>query len=175
MTSLRRPMISLTAATGLAEAIEAGGADVERLLRAFHLDRERLVNPHGFMPTADFAALLEEAAAVTGDDCFGLHFGAGFDPRDIGPLAYVILHSPSIGVAIANAARYLRVHNQGAHVAYVREPPVAYLQHVIVGAPPRAAATARGVQPGGGAAHRAPDGGQHVVAAGGAVRAQDAG
>ena len=135
MTGLRRPMISLTAATGLADAIEAGGAGVERVLRAFHLERERLVNPHGFMPTADFAALLEEAAAATGDDCFGLHFGARFDSRDIGPLAYVILHSPSIGMAIANAARYLRLHNQGAHVAYVREPPVAYLQHVLIGVP----------------------------------------
>ena len=128
-------MISLAATTGLAEAVEAAGGDVERVLRPFHLDRKRLANPHGFMPGADFARLLEEAAAVTGDDCFGLHFGARFNPKDVGPLAYVILHSPTIGVALANAGRYLRVHNQGATTKYVREPPLAYLQHVLTGVP----------------------------------------
>lgn len=135
MPGLRKPMISLAAATGLVEAIEAAGGDIERVLRPLHLDRKRLVDAHGFMPCADFARLLEEAAAVTGDDCFGLHFGARFNPKDAGPLAYVILHSPTIGVAIANAGRYLRVHNQGARVAYAREPPLAYLQHALAGVP----------------------------------------
>jgi len=128
-------VISLAAATGLVEAIEAAGGDVERALRPLGLDRRRLVNAHGFMPSADFARLLEEAAAVTGDDCFGLHFGTRFNPKDVGPLAYVILHSPTVGAAIANAGRYLRVHNTGATVAYVREPPVASLQHLLVGVP----------------------------------------
>jgi len=128
-------MISLTAATGLVEAIEAAGADADRVLRALHLERGALADPHGFIPTADFAALLDEAARVTGDDCFGLHYGARFHPKDIGPLAYVVLHSPMIGVAIANVGRYLRVHNQGAAVSYISEPPRAYLQHVLVGVP----------------------------------------
>jgi AraC-like DNA-binding protein len=131
----RKPMISLTAATGLVDAIETAGGDVERALRPVHLDRKRLLNPHGFIPTADFALVLEEAAAATGDDCFGLHFGARFNPKDVGPLAYVILHSPTIGAALANAARYLSVHNQGAATTYVREPPLAYLQHVLAGVP----------------------------------------
>jgi AraC-like DNA-binding protein len=128
-------MISLSATTGLVDAIEAAGGDVERVLRAVPIERKRLLSPHGYMPSADFARLLEEAAAVTGDDCFGLHFGARFNPKDVGPLAYVILHSPTIGAALANAARYLRVHNEGATVAYVRQPPLAYLQHVLTAVP----------------------------------------
>ena len=135
MPGRRKPMISLTAATGLVEAIEASGGDVERVLRPLHLDRTRLENAHGFMPAADFARLLEEAATATGDDCFGLHFGARFNPKDVGPVAYVILHSPTIGAAIANAGRYLHVHNQAATAAYVREPPRAYLQHRLDGVP----------------------------------------
>ena len=131
----RKPVISLTAATGLVEAIEAAGGDAGRVLGSLGLDRTRLVNAHGFMPSADFGRLLDEAADVTGDDCFGLHFGARFDPRNVGPLAYVILHSPTVGVALANAGRYIRVHNTGATVAYEREPPLAYLRHSFVNVP----------------------------------------
>jgi AraC-like DNA-binding protein len=128
-------MISLTAATGLVDAIEAAGGDVERVLQPLHLERKRLLNPHGCISSLDFARLLEEAAAVTGDDCFGLHFGASFNPKDVGPLAYVILHSPTMVVALDNAARYLRVHNEGAEVECVRRPPFAYLSHVLSGVP----------------------------------------
>jgi AraC-like DNA-binding protein len=129
-------MISLAAATGLLEAIQAAGVDVEQVLRPLRLDRKRLMNAHGFIASVDFALLLEEAAAATGDDCFGLHFGARFDPRNAGAVAYVVLHSPTIGAAMANAARYLRVHNEGAVVDYVREPPQALLRHVLVAVPP---------------------------------------
>jgi AraC-like DNA-binding protein len=128
-------MISLAAATGLVEAIEAAGGDVERVLASVHLDRKRLATRHGYIPSADFARLLEEAAAATGDDCFGLHLGARFNPKDTGPLAYVILHAPTIAVALANAARYLRVHNEGAEVEYARRPPLGYLYHQLTGVP----------------------------------------
>src|SRR5688572_26424502 len=136
MPGPRRPMISMTAATGLVDAIEAAGGDCEQVLRPVGLDRVRLANPQGFMPCAQFAWILDEAARVTGDDCFGLHFGARFHPKDAGAVTYVVVHSPTIGAAIANAGRYLRVHNQGAAVAYVRQPPRAYLQHTLFGVPP---------------------------------------
>lgn len=136
MPARRRPMISLSATAGLVELIEAEGADVERILRPLHLDRSRLANRHGFIPTEDFAAILDEAARLTRDDCFGLHFGARFQPKEAGALTYVMLHSPTIGVAIANIARYLHVHNQGAAVTFVRDPPRGFLQHELMGVPP---------------------------------------
>ncbi len=132
---LRKPVISLTAATGIVQAIEDGGGDPDRVLGPFGLDRRRLANPQGFIPSGDFAGVLDAAAMVTGDDCFGLRFGARFNPKDVGPLTYVILHSPTVGVALANAGRYLRVHNTGASVAYLRQPPVALLQHHLFGVP----------------------------------------
>jgi len=132
---LRKPVISLTAATGIVQAIEDGGGDADRVLHPFGLDRRQLAKPQGFIPSEDFAGLLEAAATATGNDCFGLHFGARFNPKDVGPLTYVILHSPTVGVALANAGRYLRVHNTGATVAYLRKPPIALLQHVLVGVP----------------------------------------
>lgn len=132
---VRKPVISLTAATGIVQAIEDGGGDADRVLRAFGLDRRQLASPQGFIPSEDFAGLLDSAAMATGDDCFGLRFGARFNPKDVGPLAYVILNSPTVGVALANAGRYLRVHNTGATVAYLRRPPVALLQYHLFGVP----------------------------------------
>src|SRR5215475_2991092 len=128
-------MISLSAANGLLEAIERAGGDVDLVLQRVGLDRRGLSNPHLFMPDADFARLLEEAAIATGDDCFGLHFGEHYHLKDIGPLIYVVMHSPTFATGFANVARYLRVHNQAAEVSLVKEPTRVVLQHRLAGVP----------------------------------------
>lgn len=55
-------MISLAAATGLIEAIESAGRDPTQILRPIGLDRRVFSNPHEYIPSADFARVLEEAA-----------------------------------------------------------------------------------------------------------------
>ena len=131
MTAGRRPMISLAAATGLIEAIEAAGRNPDRILGPLGLDRRSFSNPHGFIPSVDFARVLEETARATGDDCFGLHFGERFHPKDIGPLVYVVLNSPTIAVGLENVARYLRVHNEAARVSFTMDERWGYLRHVL--------------------------------------------
>lgn len=130
---MRTPMISLTAATGLIEAIGATRADPDQILHAVGLDRSTLSDPHGFLPCGDFARLLQEAARRTGDDCFGLHFGAQFQPKNIGPLIYVVLNSPTMAVAFDNAVRYLKVHNEAGRVTFTHDAASAYLRHSLVG------------------------------------------
>src|SRR5512138_2393834 len=105
-------MISSAAAAGFAEAIEAAGRDPDDVLRPVGLDRSAVTDRHGFIPSAAFTLALEEAARVTGDDCFGLHFGEHYHPKDIGALTYVVLNSPSIAVAFENVARFLRIYNE---------------------------------------------------------------
>src|SRR5262249_48168165 len=124
-------MISLAAATGLIEAIEAAGRNPEDGLRPLGLDRGVRSNPPGFIPSLDFARVLDEAARATDDDCFGLHFGERFHPKNIGPLVYVVLNSPTIAVALDNVARYLRVHNEAAHVSFTMDEKWGYLRHVL--------------------------------------------
>lgn len=124
-------MISLAATTGLGEAIEAARADPGRVLRSVGLDRKGLEDRHGFIPSADFARILEVAASETGDECFGLHFGERFHPRDIGPLVYVVVNSPSFAAGFENVARYLRVHNEAAEVGFVAGPPRWYMRHAL--------------------------------------------
>jgi hypothetical protein len=106
------------------------------VLGPFGLDRRRLAKPQGFIPSEDFAASPRtQRPWLPATTASALRFGARFNPKDVGPLTYVILHSPTVGVALANAGRYLRVHNTGATVSYLRQPPVALLQHHLVGVP----------------------------------------
>jgi AraC-like DNA-binding protein len=127
----RKLLISLSAATGLLEAIEASGVDPDQALRPLGLTRASLAKPDGFIPCAQFAWLLEEAARATGDDCFGLHFGERFNPKDVGPVAYVMMNSPTIKAGFQNAGRYLSVHNQAAKVAFGVDGRFAFARHVL--------------------------------------------
>jgi AraC-like DNA-binding protein len=125
-------MVSLAAATGLAEAIDAAHRDADQVLRPLGFDRRALSDPHGLIPSADFALILEEAAGATGDECFGLHFGEHFHPKDIGALVYVVLNSPTFAVGFENVARYLRVHNEAAEASFVGGAKWSYLRHRLV-------------------------------------------
>ncbi|HEY6363708.1 MAG TPA: AraC family transcriptional regulator [Candidatus Binatia bacterium] len=126
-----KPMISVAATTGLLEAIGSAGADPDQVLRAVELDRAVLSNAEGFIPCSTFARLLEEAARATGDPCFGLHFGERFNLKNIGPLTYVVLNSPTIAVADEHVARYLKLYNQAAKVFFTVDERRAYLQYVL--------------------------------------------
>lgn len=126
-----RPMISVAAATGLLETIASAGANPDQVLRALELDRAALANAEGFIPCSTFARLLEEAARATGDPCFGLHFGERFNLKNIGPLTYVVLNSPTIAVADQHVARYLKLYNQAAKVFFTVDERRAYLQYVL--------------------------------------------
>ena len=88
---LTRPRISATAAIGLIDAIKKGGTDPDALLSSMGLDRASVSDPHGFIASAAFARLLEAAARATTDDCFGLHLGEHYQPKNVGPLAYVVV------------------------------------------------------------------------------------
>lgn len=123
-----KPRISLTAATGLFDAIKVGGGDPEEVLDRFGLSRATVSNPHGFMPAADFARLLEAAAGATGDDCFGLHFGEHYQPKNMGPLIYVVLNSPTLAAGIENAGRYLSVHNEAGRISCSIEENLVYVR-----------------------------------------------
>ena len=61
----------------------------------------------------------DQLALATGDPCIGLHIGAATDVRTIGALGYVLRHSPTLGAALANQARYYTAM-QGATVLEIR-------------------------------------------------------
>jgi AraC-like DNA-binding protein len=127
-----RPMISVAATTGLLEAITKAGGNPGQILHTLGLDRAVLSNSEGFIASSIVARILEEAARVTGDACFGLHFGEHYNPKNLGPLIYVVLNSSTIAVGLTNAERYLMIHNGAARMFLAVENERAYIRHRLV-------------------------------------------
>jgi AraC-like DNA-binding protein len=128
---MARPMISVAAATGLLEAIAARGGDPDQILRKFEIDRSAFSEPEGFIPSSIFAGILEAAAQATADDCFGLHLGENYNPRNIGPLVYVVLNSPTLRAGIENFERYLQVYNEAAKWFFTSEGNRGYIRYLL--------------------------------------------
>ena len=126
-----RPMISVAATTGLLDAIAARGGDPDQILRQFQIDRSAFSEPEGFIPSSIFAGILEVAAQATADDCFGLHLGENYNPRNIGPLVYVVLNSPTIRAGIENFERYLQVYNEAAEWFFTSEGNRGYIRYLL--------------------------------------------
>ena len=169
------PIISVAAATGLLDAVAAAGGNPDQLLSTLGLKRSIFAKPDGFIASSSFTRILEEAARATGDDCFGLHLGESFDPRDLGTLAYVVLNSPTTAVAMQNIERYLRIHNEAANVSFTIDGATGAPALSRVGSsdgfeqPP-----AQRIQHGARAQDVSHDGGQSMEAAGDPVRARGA-
>jgi AraC-like DNA-binding protein len=121
--------------TGLVETITAAGGNPDHILRTCGLERLTLTNSEGFIPSLIFARILEEAARATADECFGLHFGEHFNPKDIGALVYVVVNSPTVAAAIQNVERYLHVHNQAANLSFSIEGECGYLRFLLADLP----------------------------------------
>ncbi|HKX51167.1 MAG TPA: AraC family transcriptional regulator ligand-binding domain-containing protein [Candidatus Binatia bacterium] len=124
----KTPMISISAAAGLIEAIKAAGANPDDVLGTIAVDSAIFANPDGFIRVSTFARILEEAARVSSDACFGLHFGERYNPKNIGSLVYVVLNSPTIAAGIENTARFIKIHNEAARASLLVEKDRAYLR-----------------------------------------------
>ena len=124
-------MISIAATAGLLEAITAAGGNADQILQTWELDRSVFSKSDGFIPCYTFAGILKDAAQATGDDCFGLHFGENFQPKNIGPLAYVALNSPTIATGIQNVERYLHVYDSSAKWFFTVEGNRGYIRYLL--------------------------------------------
>lgn len=126
-----KPKISVAVTTGLSEAIAAAGGNPDQILSALGIERSVFTNPEGFIATSIFARTLEEASRATADDCFGLHFGERYNPKNIGPLTYVVLNAPTIVVGLEDAGRYLHLHNEAAKLSLTVDGERVYLHFLL--------------------------------------------
>ena len=96
--------------------LKQAGADLEGALTEAGLDLRMLNKADAWIPFRAHAKLLEIAARDLGDDCFGLHFSATIDIRDLGLLGYLGIASRTVEDAMYNLARYLRVFSEAFQV-----------------------------------------------------------
>lgn len=90
----------------LLHAAAQRGADADALRQAAALDAAQLADPDGRLPLAAMQHLWELATAATHDPHLDLHLAEQTHPASFGALSYVLLHSPTLGAALAQLCRY---------------------------------------------------------------------
>jgi AraC-like DNA-binding protein len=88
------------------------GRSVDRILDEAGLDLRSVNREGGRIPWHAQAKVMDIAARELADDCYGIHLAAKVDVRDADALAYVGLASRTLGEALANLARYVRIFNE---------------------------------------------------------------
>ncbi len=129
MSSSPKAFIQVAAIIGLTEALRRAGCNPEKICEAAGLRPSDLRDPDASIALHAYLNLLELAAQGSGDDCFGLRFGASYDPGDYGALGFVALNSPTVGAGLLNVGRYLGVMRDHCKVILEVENRLARLRY----------------------------------------------
>ncbi|MFD1469036.1 AraC family transcriptional regulator [Hymenobacter caeli] len=89
------------------------GASVPALCQAIGFDPATAAGPDARVPLATIQRLWPLVMEATHDPYFDLHLGGFVNFTAAGTLAYVLLHAPTLGAAIAQLCRYQDVACQG--------------------------------------------------------------
>ena len=98
------------------------GADVPALCRAIDYDAAPTTNPDARVPIATIQRLWPLVMEATHNPHFDLHLGRLINFTAAGTLAYVLLHAPTLGAAIAQLCRYQDVACQGVRTVQTPAP-----------------------------------------------------
>ena len=94
------------------------GMDFAAFCRQVSFDSSLLQDVEARIDEEELIRLMDEAAAFTQDDHFGLHQGQLTDIADMGILGYVMMHSEKIGDALRAFQRYNVILCNGYNVAW---------------------------------------------------------
>jgi len=129
VSSSPKAFVQVAAIIGVTEALRRAGCNPDKICQAVGLQPADLRDPDASIPLPAYLNLLELAARRSGDDCFGLRFGDGYDPGNYGALGFVALNSPTIGAGLLNVGRYLGVMRYHCRVVLEVENRLARLRY----------------------------------------------
>jgi AraC-like DNA-binding protein len=120
-----------SAATGVVEMIDAQRGDVDRIFGTTSIRLDDLGSPVNEISLQQFCRLFTEAARQTGNDNFGLQFGAQFEPRKLGAIGYAAVSSPTLGAALANMEKYFPAHQEQSSFGLIQDGDILWLSYRI--------------------------------------------
>jgi len=100
-------------ARAVLEFVAAAGGPARSLRDEAGITPADLANPRRLLELDRIMILLNAAARELNDDTLGLHVGASFELATLGPFSYAVLNAPTVGVGLANLARYSAALAQG--------------------------------------------------------------
>lgn len=114
--------ISARFGAGLLEQLRAMGVPPEQLLPPPRLREIRESDARTQMSLDEWVAIMEAAIRVSGDPDLALKAGAGIKPGQLGLLGHVLMSCATVGEAIRQAGRYLRLlHAIGGAEPVIRD------------------------------------------------------
>ena len=112
------PMIEARWATYIADDLRRAGHALDGPLKEVGLSRTDVAGPDGRIAYAAYMGLIERAALLLGEPGYGLKLGTSHGVRDSGLIGFIALNSPTLGDALANVQRYIRVTNEGLETVF---------------------------------------------------------
>ncbi len=106
--------------------------DLDLRLREVGLDPVALGAAEAWIDQARWIALQEAIARAAGDPMFGVALAQAIPWGDLGILGYVVQHSPTLGAALENCARYLACQQTGGRLALEVDGRIARFTYAIV-------------------------------------------
>ncbi|HEY7689270.1 MAG TPA: AraC family transcriptional regulator [Dongiaceae bacterium] len=125
------PQVLAAAASGIADVVGGLGGDVERVFRAAKIDKGVLENPINEISLGQYCRMFEHAAIETQYDNFGLRFGIDFKPRQLGPIGYMAINSPTLAAGLRNLVDYFPAHQQMSTLALRADRDIMTLEYQI--------------------------------------------
>ena len=110
------PTVQSLWARAIAADLHKFGRNVDTVLAEAGLSLRVVNRVGGRVPWQGQAKLLDIAARELADDCYGIHLASSIEIGDLGVLAYVGLASRTLGEALANLSRYVRVFNDALQI-----------------------------------------------------------
>ncbi|WP_293684150.1 MULTISPECIES: AraC family transcriptional regulator [unclassified Spirosoma] len=94
-------------------AVRQQGVDTEPLIQTIGITPEQLRDPDGRVFIWQIQTLWQEIVRVTGDPSIPLKLGELVNPVAVGVLAYVMMHSPTLGRALEKLCHYQDIACEG--------------------------------------------------------------
>ena len=92
---------------------KAAGIALDPLLKQAGLTHHEIEDPRSIIKVRDQINFLNIVAAALEDDLLGFHLVQTADPRQLGPLYYVLASSETLIDALQRAVRYSSIVNEG--------------------------------------------------------------
>jgi AraC-like DNA-binding protein len=113
------PSVLAAAASGIVPYIERQRGDIDRIFGHAGIAPDMAGAATLKLSLSGFCRLFEEGARLTHNDNFGLWFGLGFDPRDLGLWGYSSISAPTLGDALRTLVEMFPFHQEQSSMAFI--------------------------------------------------------